>query len=86
MPVCVQVVCADGTIMTSSYEEGGECVRLAYSKFVKSENDVDEGRSSAGGDSYGNTAPPAPLIGQAVAVGNNAVTGGSGQQQGQGEY
>ena len=28
--------------MTSSYEEGGECVRLAYAKFVRSDGEQDE--------------------------------------------
>ena len=37
-----QVISADGTFMTSSYEEGGECVRLAYAKFVRSDGEQDE--------------------------------------------
>lgn len=32
--------------MTLSYEEGGECTRLSYAKFVKSEGEVD-GSSTA---------------------------------------
>jgi hypothetical protein len=32
--------------MTLSYEEGGECARLSYAKFVKSEGEVD-GASTA---------------------------------------
>eukprot|EP00604_Paraphysomonas_vestita_P003048 CAMPEP_0174821760 /NCGR_PEP_ID=MMETSP1107-20130205/9262_1 /TAXON_ID=36770 /ORGANISM="Paraphysomonas vestita, Strain GFlagA" /LENGTH=296 /DNA_ID=CAMNT_0016039133 /DNA_START=418 /DNA_END=1308 /DNA_ORIENTATION=- len=36
------VVCADGTFMTLSYEEGGECTRLTYAKFVKGEGEVED--------------------------------------------
>mmetsp|Transcript_1640 Transcript_1640/g.2877 ORF Transcript_1640/g.2877 Transcript_1640/m.2877 type:complete len:417 (-) Transcript_1640:213-1463(-) len=42
----ITVVSADGTFMTLSYEEGGECTRLSYAKFVKSEGEVD-GSSTA---------------------------------------
>lgn len=42
----ITVVSADGTFMTLSYEEGGECARLSYAKFVKSEGEVD-GASTA---------------------------------------
>lgn len=28
--------------MTLSYEEGGECTRLTYAKFVKGEGEVDD--------------------------------------------
>ena len=38
-----QVVSADGTFMTLSYEDGGECKRLSYAKFVKSEGDMEGG-------------------------------------------
>ncbi|CAM9134722.1 unnamed protein product, partial [Ectocarpus fasciculatus] len=33
------VICANGTFLTSSYEEGGECERLTFAKFVKSDSE-----------------------------------------------
>jgi hypothetical protein len=36
------VVCADGTFMTLSYEEGGECTRLTYARFVKGEGEIED--------------------------------------------
>lgn len=45
----ITVVCADGTFMTLSYEDGGECKRLSYAKFVKSENEIDTTNSVVGG-------------------------------------
>lgn len=36
--------------MTLSYEEGGECTRLTYAKFVKGEGEVEDA-----------IAPPVPL-------------------------
>lgn len=48
----ITVICADGTFMTLSYEEGGECTRLSYAKFVKSEGDegADSGRTTVSSD------------------------------------
>ena len=36
-----QVICANGTFLTSSYEEGGECERLTFAKFVKTDAESD---------------------------------------------
>ena len=41
------VVCADGTFMTLSYEEGGECTRLTYARFVKGEGEIEDASGAA---------------------------------------
>jgi hypothetical protein len=56
------VVCADGTFMTLSYEEGGECTRLTYARFVKGEGEIEDPTSAA------IAAVPSPL----------SATGGGG--------
>jgi hypothetical protein len=59
-------VCADGTFMTLSYEEGGECTRLSYAKFVKSE-DENKDLAMHGGPSSVSEGYNGPLIGTATA-------------------
>ena len=38
----IVIVCADGTFLTSSFEEGGECTRISYARFVQGEDEEEE--------------------------------------------
>lgn len=53
----ITVVCADGTFLTASYEEGGEATRLSFAKFIRSEDDTDESNYSAAIDNNRATNP-----------------------------
>lgn len=57
----MQVICANGTFLTSSYEHGGECERLTYAKFVKSEAEAEAAAAvqpwTAGGSTGGALTP-----------------------------
>ena len=64
-----QVICANGTFLTSSYEEGGECERLTFAKFVKSDTELDDAAvhpwTAAGGASgFNSSQPPNSLSGR----------------------
>ena len=67
-------MCADGTFMTSSYEEGGECARLSYGRFVKSDGEVDD-------QAMMQTSGPDVLAGSGGEDGgsNAKVSGGSAE-------
>ena len=66
-------MCADGTFLTSSYDEGGECARLSYGRFVKSEGDeVDDPSSLAASASV----PSSENASVSVSPGESGVTEG----------
>jgi hypothetical protein len=96
--VCVhviQVICSNGTFLTSSYEHGGECERLTYAKFVKSEAEAEAAAAvqpwTAGGSTgaltpaqYAAAQGGAGLGGPLDGSGTNASGGGTGASSGLG--
>lgn len=64
-----QVICANGTFLTSSYEEGGECERLTFAKFVKSDTEVDGDSSTASNPwSAPGGIPPTSIVSSGKAL------------------
>lgn len=55
------VICANGTFLTSSYEEGGECERLTYAKFVKTDAETEAVAVVQPWTAGGSTSVAAPL-------------------------
>lgn len=63
------MICANGTFLTSSYEEGGECERLTFAKFVKSDSEAESdaavspwsGAGGASGTAANNSSSKVPM-------------------------
>lgn len=46
-PSTIVVVCADGTFLMSSFEEGGECTRISYARFIRAEGEEEDAMTAA---------------------------------------
>jgi uncharacterized membrane protein YgcG len=77
MNAWVKVICSNGAFLTSSYEHGGECERLTYAKFVKSEAEAEAAAAVQPWTAGGSTGALMPAQYAAAQAQGGAGVGGS---------
>lgn len=64
-------MCADGTFLMSSFEEGGECTRISYARFIRAEGEEDDAMTAAA--PLGAGLSPSASAASADRGGNNGL-------------